>query len=184
MSDHKLVLHPVNPRAILQDPPALMDALRGHGFVGAGFSYVGELHYKPGSRFRELIVFKPGAPPPAPGPTPAQHVSLLETQPAPAFLGASNTQPPACAECRQPLADWRAQLLAWQAARERYQWSCAKCKRTAPVEKLDWGKTGGVARYSLDVWGIAENEAVPTRELVDLLQAETFEDWRYFYYRF
>jgi hypothetical protein len=184
MSDHKLVLHPINPRAILQDPPALLETLRQHGLIGAGFSHVGELHYKTGTRFRELIAFKASPPAPATEAGPAWHVSLLETTPAPVFLGASNAQPPACPNCQQPLVDWRTQLVAWQSSKEPYLWACARCKQKAGVERLGWGKTAGIARYSLDVWGIAEDQAVPTRELVDLLQAETFETWRYFYYRF
>ena len=64
MADNKLVLHPVNPRAILQDPAQLLDSLRGIGLIGAGFSHFGELHYKAGPRFTELVVFReaPAAP--------------------------------------------------------------------------------------------------------------------------
>ena len=53
MSDNKLILHPMNPWAILQDPPQLVDALRGLGFVAAAFNYYGDLHYRAGPRFRQ-----------------------------------------------------------------------------------------------------------------------------------
>ncbi|HLA78898.1 MAG TPA: hypothetical protein VJU18_15070 [Vicinamibacteria bacterium] len=184
MADNKLVLHPVNPRAILQDPALLLDALRGVGLIGAGFSHLGELHYKAGPRFRELIVF--GEVPPAPGasdPGPC-HVFLAETTAAPTFLGAANAQPPHCPACQAPLSDWKAQLLTWQAENERYLWSCSKCKGKTPVERLEWGSTGGVGRYSLDVWGVAEGQASPSQEVLAFLQQETFEAWRHFYYRF
>jgi hypothetical protein len=52
------------------------------------------------------------------------------------------------------------------------------------VQDLVWGSTGGIARYSLDVWGIPEGDAVPSPELLALLERETFEAWRHFYYRF
>ncbi len=184
MADNKLVLHPVNPRAILQDPALLLDALRGVGLIGPGFSHQGDLHYKAGPRFRDLVVFKDGSPgPDNPDQAPC-HFSLLETTVAPAFLGAANAQPPTCPACQAPLANWKAQLLTWQVENERYRWSCAKCKGTAPIEHLDWGSTGGVGRYSLDVWGVVENQAVPSEELLGLLQEQTFEAWRFFYYRF
>ena len=184
MADNKLVLHPVNPRAILQDPAQLLDSLRGIGLIGAGFSHFGELHYKAGPRFTELVVFREA--PAAPGSTdPALcHVSLLETTTDPAFLGAANAQPPLCPGCQRPLADWKAQLLTWQAEKQRYLWVCQKCGGKSPVERLDWGLTGGIARYSLDVWGVLENQAVPSEELLGFLQQETFEAWRYFCYRF
>ena len=181
MADHKLVLHPVNPRAILQDPALLLASLRRIGLMGAAFSHLGDLHYKPGPRFRELIVFKTPLSTSDPA---ACHLSLLETAADPTFLGAGNAQPPLCPACQGPLSDWKAQLLTWQAEHQRYLWSCPKCKGKAPVERLDWGATGGVARYSVDVWGIPEKQAAPSEELLGFLQQETFEAWRYFYYRF
>jgi hypothetical protein len=180
VSDEKLVLHPLDLRAILQDPPALVDALRAEGFVGAGFSHVGDLHYRAGPRFGELVTFRAGAPPDlAP-----HHVSLLETSTQPVFLGAANAQPPHCAGCQTKLADWKTQLLAWQTAQRPFKWSCAKCGRSMEVQDLVWGHTGGIARYSVDVWGIGEGDAVPSAELMALLEAQTFVGWRYFYYRF
>jgi hypothetical protein len=181
VADNKLVLHPRNPRAILQDPALLVESLRRVGLIGFGFSHEGEVHYKAGPRFAELIAFKEV--PPGAGPA-ACHVSLMETAVEPTFLGAGGAQPPLCPACQAPLADWKTQLLTWRAEHQRYLWICPKCRGKAPVERLDWGTTGGVARYSVDAWGISENQAVPSEELLVFLQQETFEDWRYFYYRF
>jgi hypothetical protein len=180
MAENKLVLHPVNPWAILQDAPALMDSLRRIGLVGPAFSYVGELHYRAGSRFVDLLSFRDGAPTDAT----SRHLSLLETTETPSFLGASNAHPPACPACGAKMADWTNQLLEWQNARERYAWSCAGCGRKMRVEELSWGATGGIARYSLDIWNIAEGDALPSAALLSHLEEQTFERWRYFYYRF
>ena len=182
MSDTKLVLHPKNPWAILQDPDALLETLRGNGLIAGAFSHVGELHYRAGQRFKELLVFREGAPPDA-GPA-GYHVSLLETTDDPNFLGASNTQPPVCPGCQGKLADWTAQLGEWQLNKRRYQWTCAVCGRRSAVDELDWGPTGGVARYSLDLWNVQQGAAVPSLELLSCLERATFESWRYFYYRF
>ena len=183
MADNKLVLHPVNPWAILQDPEALLEALRGNGLITVAFSHVGELHYKAGRRFKDLLVFREGAPGQG-ADVGSFHVSLLETTDDPNFLGASNTQPPVCPGCQGRLADWTAQLGEWHLNKRRYQWACATCGRRSPVEELDWGATGGVARYSLDLWNIEYEEATPSAELLTCLEHATFENWRYFYYRF
>lgn len=177
-----MVLHPVNPWAILQDPSLLLDALRELGLIGVSFSHFGELHHKEGPRFRELVVFK------APGPPsgrlqPAFHVSLLETTADATFLGAANARPPQCPMCHGRFADWRAQLIEWQRDRRRYAWACPKCGRKLEIQQLDWLGTGGVARYSLDIWGIHEGEAHPSEELLRFVRRQTFEDWTYFYYR-
>jgi hypothetical protein len=182
VSEQKLVLHPVNPWAILQDPTLLTDSLRDLGLLGLSFGHFGELHYKAGPRFRELVVFKTAAPS-APSPDPAFHISLLETTADAAFLGGANAQPPQCPECHAPHSDWRMELQAWQRDRRGHLWACRKCGQKVQVHQLDWLRTAGVARYSLDVWGIGAGEAVPSDELLGFLEGQTFEKWTYFYYR-
>ena len=179
MPDDKLVLHPVNARAILQDPAQLVDGLRKAGLVGAGFSHVGELHYRSGPRFNELVCFRSGTP--AAG---TCHVSIMETTERPTFLGASNAQPPECPRCRTKIADWRRQLTEWQNEGQRNPWSCPGCAARIAVKDLVWGTTGGIARYSVDLWNVAPEQAAPSPELLALLERETLETWRYFYYRF
>jgi len=180
VADNKLVLHPVDLWAILQDPPALLDSLRGLGLIGGAFSYIGELHYRAGARLGELLVFKGELPA---GPN-AIHFSLLETTDVPMFLGASNSKPPTCPGCQNPLADWRKQLIEWQAAPQRQAWTCGKCGRRAPVQALIWGDTGGFARYALDAWNVQPGEATPSPELLAHLAREMCTPWRHFYYRF
>jgi hypothetical protein len=181
MAENKLVLHAVDPWSILQDPALLLDGLRARGLIGAAFSHFGELHYKAGPSFRELVSFRSvGA---GAGFESSFHVSLLETQADPTFLGGANVQPPRCFGCPGRITDWRAQLAEWQADRHQYGWTCRGCGRRIPTEKLDWLRSGGIARYALDIWGIRENEAVPSPELLDALQAATTQAWTYFYYR-
>jgi hypothetical protein len=180
LSDNKMVLHPVDPWAILQDPSFLLDKLRELGLIGSSFNYLGELHHKEGPRFRELVAFKaPGGP----GRERDFHVALLETTADATFLGAANARAPQCPVCRSPFADWRTQLVEWQRDRHGYGWACRKCARMLEIQQLDWLGTGGVARYSLDIWGIHEGEALPSSELLRFLHRQTFKDWTYFYYR-
>ena len=182
MSDHKLIVHPVNAWAILHDPPQLLDALKGQGLIGLSFNYLGDLHFRPGPRFAELLVFR-GEAPSAEAAKEAYHVGLVETTALPTFLGAVNAQGPVCSACQARIADWKDQLLAWQTERQRYTWRCAKCSQPLAWERLEWGSTGGVARYSLEVCGIPEGAAVPSAELLSALERETREPWRFFYYR-
>ncbi len=183
MAENKIVLHPVDPWAILQDPSLLLDALRQRGLIGAAYSHFGELHYKSGPRFRELLAFRtPGA---GTGLDAIFHASLLETQADPVFLGGANTQAPLCPGCRGRVADWRTQLTEWQQAPDRHghHWTCRTCGRRVPVASLDWQRTGGIARYALDLWGVRENEAMPSPELLGVLREATAAEWTYFYYR-
>jgi hypothetical protein len=179
MTCEKLVLHPLNPRAILHDPLRLLDALRSGGLIGSSFGRDGEVHYSPGPRFRALVRFR----------TPAEpagrelHVSLSETSEEPAFLGTTSAPPPLCRACRAFLHDWRAQLASWRRETHRRAWTCPRCGRATEVHELDWGQTSGIARYSLDIWGIRRHEADPSPELLELLRKATLETWRYFYYR-
>ena len=179
MAYDKLVLHPQNPRAILHDPPRVLDALRSKGLIGSSFGWSGENHYAPGPRYRELVLFKKFAEPEER----ELHVSLSETSEEPTFLGASYAQPPHCPACRSLFADWRAQLLAWHRAGHPALWTCARCRRRVEVRDLDWVHTGGIARYSLDLWGILQGAAIPSAELLSLLERLTVERWNYFYYR-
>jgi hypothetical protein len=181
VADNKIVLHPIDPWSILQDPFLLLDVLREKGLIGTAFSHYGEVHYTAGPRFRELVAFK--TPPPPPGPEPAHHVSVLETMTDASFLGGVNVQLPQCPHCRARFADWRARLPEWQAARHRYAWVCRKCGRSLRIEQLDWMRTGGVARYALDLWGVREGEGEPTAELLEVLQGVVAEPWTWFYYR-
>ena len=182
MSEKKIVLHPVNPWAILQDPELLIDSLRGAGLIGTSFSHFGDLHYRAGPRFRELVRFKSAEPSPG-SPDSALHVSLLQTTTEPAFLGGANAQAPQCPECRAPLVDWRTQLVDWQRDTRGYQWLCRKCGKKAQVHQLDWQRSAGISRYSLDLWGISAGEAIPSAELLNSLERQTLESWTYFYYR-
>jgi hypothetical protein len=182
MADRKLVLYPSNPWAILQDPPALLERLREIGLIGASFPHMGDLHHKPGPRFQELVLF---IAPAASGGTPSPcHVSLVETTTEPVFLGGSNVQPPLCPACRSKFQSWTTLLRSWQEDKRRFRWPCRSCGRSIAVEQLDWSRTAGIARYSLDIWEVGEGEGAPSPELLRFLEQEMKEAWRHFYYRF
>lgn len=176
MAYDKLVLHPLNPWAILHDPPLLVEALRSTGLIGDRFGWAGEIHYAPGPRFRKLVLFTFAEPQER-----ELHVSLSETAEQPGFLGTTHAYSPRCRACREPLTDWRAQLAAWRREGLRRPWTCPKCRRAAEVSHLDWAHSGGIARYSLDLWGIRRNAAAPSAELLGILERVTYEKWNYFY---
>lgn len=179
MADDKLVLHPQNPWAILHDPALLLDALRSRGLIGGSFCWYGENHCATGPCFGDLVLFRRFAEPEGR----ELHISLSETAEEPAFLGATYAQPPRCPACRGNVSDWRAQLLAWRRENHRRTWTCPRCGRGVEVHRLDWTHTGGIARYSLDIWGIRQGAAIPSAELLALLERVTLEPWNYFYYR-
>lgn len=183
MPDHKLVLHPSNPTAILQDPPELLEALRQLRLIGSSFNHLGELHHKEGPRFRDLVLFKREVASPPAANDAGLHVALSETTSEPNFLGGTNALAPSCPGCQNRFVEWRQKLQQWQAAQGE-PWACARCGRRRRAHELDWSRRGGFARYALDIWNIREDEAVPSPELLELLRVVSFEDWTYFYYRF
>jgi hypothetical protein len=179
MAYDKLVLHPMNPRAILHDPGLLLDALRAKGLIGSSFGWDGEVHYAAGPRFRQLVLVRRVREPDLPEP----HVSVAETAEEPQFLGATHARAPRCPWCSGTFSDWKAQLRAWQREGHRGFWTCTRCRRAVEVHRLEWAHMGGIARYSLDLWGIRQNAAIPSPELVALLESVTFEKWNYLYYQ-
>jgi hypothetical protein len=183
MADTKLVLHPADPFALLQDPGLLVECLHEAGLVGRSFPHEGELHYKPGPRFEELVTFRP-RPGGTPAPSTVCHVAVVETTTEPMFLGASNLQPPSCSSCHARLADWQSQFAPWQRDKRHFLWRCPACGLRQPIQNLDWGRLAGVARYSVDIWKVAADQAEPSSELIQVLERHTSERWRYFYYRF
>lgn len=182
MSDHKLVLHPMDPSAILQDPPELLERLGQLRLIGSPFNHIGEVHHKPGPRFAQLVEFKKDAEP-SPAGDDAPHVALTQTTEAPVFLGGGNARAPSCPGCRARFDGWRPRLQEWQGAPNE-SWTCTKCGRRRRAHELDWDRRGGFARYALDIWNVREEQAVPSSELLELLRVVTYEDWTYFYYRF
>ena len=181
MPDHKLVLHPENPRAILQDPPGLLESLRQLRLIGPSFGHLGELHHRAGPRFLELVLFEEGVTPPTG--EDACHVVLSETTEDPIFLGGGNAHAPSCPGCGHRHDGWRNRLQEWRLAPEK-PWVCGSCGRQRKAHELDWGRRGGFARYALDVWNVREDEAIPSPELLELLRVVTYQDWTWFYYRF
>ncbi len=182
MPDHKLVLHPLNPTAILQDPPELLESLRQLRLISGSFNHMGETHHNEGPRFRDLVLFK-GATLPPPAGDSGHHVALTETTPEPVFLGGANAQAPACPGCRNRFVGWKEKLQQWQAAQGE-SWECTRCGRRRRAHELEWSRRAGFARYALDIWNIREDEAEPSPELFELLRVITYEDWTHFYYRF
>jgi hypothetical protein len=183
VSDHKLVLHPLDPAAILQDPPELLERLGQLRLIGSSFNHIGEVHHKPGARFRELVAFKGDATSPPAGDDAAPHVALTPTTEDPVFLGGGNARAPSCPGCQARFDGWRQKLQEWQRAPNE-SWTCARCGRRRRAHELDWSRRGGFARYALDIWNIHEDEAAPSPELLELLRIVTYTDWTYFYYRF
>lgn len=181
MAEHKLVLHPLKPTAILQDPSELVESLQQLRLIGTSFDHMGEVHHKEGPRFHELVLFSSGVAPPSGQGT--HHIVLTETTPEPAFLGGANAQAPVCPGCQNRYVGWREKLQHWQTAKDD-PWECTRCGRRRRAHELDWSQRGGFARYAVDIWNIHENEAVPSAELLELLRVITYEDWTHFYYRF
>jgi hypothetical protein len=59
--------------------------------------------------------------------------------------------------------------------------TCPTCGETSPPWAYDWKQKAGFGRLLIRIEEVFPGEAVPTPELMDLLQSSAGCSWRYFY---
>lgn len=186
MPSNLLILYPRDAQQIPPDSGGLIDALHAIGFIADTFSFEGELHWRPGERFLELITFLGCSPVVSlgePGLTGDEfcHIQFDGPLAQAQFIGGENTKPPRCPGCGYRTVEWESLRDHWLATPDE-PWRCPLCGRTYRIPELNWRQCAGFGRYFIRVWGIFEGEAVPSEELMQHLRSHGGE-WRHFYYR-
>ena len=64
---------------------------------------------------------------------------------------------------------------------ENRQWACPECGNSGDLETINWRKSAGFSRLFIEISGIFPKEALPTDNLLSLLQSVTGDDWHWFY---
>lgn len=174
----RLVLTPVDPYFLPQDPAAILDRLRQLGLVDGALTET-EGHYLLGTRFMQLVTFmgcspfirlEPGEPE-----EPFCHLIVKEPTAEPKLLTGNNTRPPRCAACRKRLDDWRERLAGRLV-------TCPHCGHQQDPATYDFRQTAGWGRLFLFIENIFPQEAIPSPELLDgLATASGGEPWHHFY---
>src|SRR5690348_4155860 len=196
MSWNILKLHPVDPDAAPDSLPALLHALRSIGLVYGDSIPITGKDYLPGPRFPELIAFvsshivvslkhEAGRLKETGRSDSREHcqITLSEVRPEAEFLGMGNTENPQCPVCAHPIRHWPAILDAWYLDKLTYRWQCPNCSHTLRPADLNWHHTAAIARFTLDIEGIWQDEAYPSEELLDFLRFQTGFSWNYFFCR-
>jgi hypothetical protein len=150
MSDHKLVMHAIDPEAPLPPEAAFRARLTDIGLLGPPVDYFGTTHYRQGPRFNLLLPFAssheavPLVPTAhglemRPSVDSASLVSIeLCTADDIQFFGGANVESPACSACGYVLQDWATVVSAWHESRDTYHWSCPRCRRVHRPWTLDY----------------------------------------------
>ena len=165
------------------DRAKLVDALTAGGLIGAALPGSGQ-RYLVGERFLSLITFAGCsvrielAPPP--DGSPFCHIVVDGPYRHPRLLWGRNTRPPRCPACQAPAKDWRLHTAEWSGSAAP-RLTCGRCAAEAELDDWNWRENAGFGRLFITVEEVFPGEAVPTPELMNLLQQASGTSWRYFY---
>ena len=179
---HQLILHPRDHQAIYPVEP-LLGSLQTSGLIDESFTYQGKPHYRPGEHFLELVTFLGCSPVVSlgePGLTGEDfcHISLIASQETPSFLHGDNIKSPRCPKCRHTYQDWQGIIQLWQ---QEQPITCPQCGNESQAHELKWRQCAGFLRQGIIIWGIFEGEAVPSEQLLQVLEESSNLRWSYFY---
>jgi DNA-directed RNA polymerase subunit RPC12/RpoP len=180
----RLVLAPVDPYLLPEEPQDLLRGLREIGFIDQALNNAPG--YLLGEHFMQLVTFMGCSPsiklePPSPGES-FCHLRLDGPYPRPKLMYGKNTQPPRCQSCRKRLNDWRASFATWEESTHGSQTSCPHCGHNQDPMTYDFRQSAGCARLFLLVENIFPQEAIPSPALLTTLKRVTNgADWHHFY---
>jgi len=144
-----------------------------------------------GPRFMELLVFVGCSPyvrlrPGTGGDARSwdfSHIQIPMAVEPPRLLSGLNTRAPRCPRCRREVTDWQRRLHPAAEASPEPRWHCPDCGTATPCHALDWRHSACLSGFPISIWQVHEGEAVPSAELLELLQAGCAGDWDYCYLR-
>ncbi len=167
----------------------ILSKLHDEGFIGETFDFNGKTHYRPGSNFISHITFLGCSPVIATEQNEMSgegfsHISFEGPLNTPRFVSGDNLKIPRCPACGWRYDDWQSLTEAWQQQPETHTFTCSGCGKSLTAPQLRWRKCAGFGRFFVKVWGIFESEAVPSPELIALLEGLSGCRWQHFYVRY
>ncbi len=189
MTENLLYLCPAKFDALPDDSSKLKSALRDEGFIGEPFDFNGETHYRPGPEFLSLITFLGCSPVIATeqhenAGEGFSHIAFQGPSATAQFISGDNLKTPRCPACGHRFEVWQPLIEAWQQQPETHHIDCPECSKELTLPQLRWRKSAGFGRYFIKIWGIFESEAVPSPELIALLEQVGGCQWQHFYVRY
>jgi len=187
VAENILVLTPAPIDSPAPDRSTLVEMLRDERFIGEPITIGDEEHFRPGEEFMMLITFLGCSPMIATGEMESEgeqycHIAIDGPLESPRYLIGDNIKPPRCPGCGHRLDKWRLLLDAWQCS-PNAPVTCPDCGEAGSITALRWRKCAGFGRLFIKIWGVFENEAVPSPNLLSSLKQSSGTDWIHFYIR-
>ncbi|MCM8855109.1 MAG: hypothetical protein LC541_02155 [Candidatus Thiodiazotropha sp.] len=181
----RLVLTPEDPYQIPKNQSSLFQHLQKIGFIAEGLETEGK-KFLLGERFLQLVSFMGCSPniqlEPNSAGKPFCHLIVSGPDPLPQFLKGRNTTPPRCEQCKKRLPDWQTTIQAWKEDPRHFIATCSHCNHRQNPASYNWRQSAGSGRFMLLVENIFPQEAIPSTELLKVLQTTTRnKSWHYFY---
>ncbi len=137
-------------------------------------------HYLAGDKFLGLITFLGCSPNINLAPIAGEqhcYISFIAPTEHAECLGFTQTVNPKCPNCKKRIANWKNDN--WQRTGEIC--ICDKCQSRHLYAELNWKQECGFARGGFETHHIYPHEAVPTDQLLDLLDQFSGFKWNYCY---
>lgn len=185
MPENLLYLCPVDFNSTPVERSILIASLRQADFIAQEMTFSGDTHYHPGEKFLSLLTFlgcSPVIDMGEPGKTGEgfTHIGFEGPLEQPRFVSGNNLKTPRCPDCGHRFENWQSLVSApWS-----HTFSCPGCNRQLTAPQLRWRKCAGFGRLFIKVWGVFESEAVPSPELLALLERLSGHSWQHFYVRY
>lgn len=183
IENKSLVLHPLDCNE-QPDLKVLTDALQNLKFIESPLDGTPG-SYLVGDDFLQLIIFLGCSPSVELAPSEEGkafcHIRLIRPEDTPQFIISKHTNNPRCPSCRKEIINTKQVLEQWNKDKS-IQWSCPDCDFSGETKDLNWRHSAGTASFFIEVNNIFPNEAVPSDELMSVLQEATNSEWRYFYF--
>jgi hypothetical protein len=178
MSIGKLILHSGSAEPSLSKRESLIDFLRAIGLLGSSLDHTEETFFT-GDKFLQLISFVGCSTNVCLTPKSGMddnfcNLAVKGPLKQPLLVWGSNSRPPRCPTCKQPLTDWK------EPSGEQTI-TCSQCGTASHLDEISWGKQAGYGRIFIEISNIFPGEARPVHDLLISLGKVTATEWSYFY---
>ena len=178
MSQYKLIIYPITTSDITIDSAALVAALTTGALI---IDDVTHNYYPTGRQFLSLFSFLGCAPNISLSPEDGNnfcHVIITPYHPELRCLGHTASAIPRCPHCKKKLPQWQ-QIPGWQHGTTSCL--CNQCNSSTFMRNLNWKREAAYGCMAVEIINIHPFEAVPSENLLALLQAATHVEWDYCY---
>ncbi|RDH84538.1 MAG: hypothetical protein DIZ80_03440 [endosymbiont of Galathealinum brachiosum] len=177
MCTPRLIFFPANANQIISTEILLSALIKSEFVHDTAYS---DNHFLPGENFLSLLTFLGCSPNINLHPDEGEKhcsISLYEITTEVNCFGYTNTVNPKCPDCKKRIADWK--TSSWQIPEKNC--ICDKCQTSTPYAELNWKHECAFGRCGFEVNNIYPHEAVPTDQLLNILEKDTGFKWDYSY---